>query len=132
MGPSRRGMSRSLSTHLVRADKYEVGSEIWTSEEGEIWVLAEVISQENTILAVRRKSTGEALEIDLVRRGERERERQDGHTYVPSCASRVSSCLPQACDTHTHLLHSPKHLFIVHIPNAFGFTGAPKGGAPII
>ena len=67
MAPSRRGVSRSLSTHLVRADTYPVGSEIWTNDEDEVWVLAEVISQENTILAVRRKSTGERLEIDLVR-----------------------------------------------------------------
>lgn len=67
MARSRRGVSRSLSTHLVRADTYPVGSEIWTNDEGEIWVLAEVISQENTILTVRWKSTGKRLEIDLVR-----------------------------------------------------------------
>lgn len=53
----------------MRAETYPVGSEIWTNDEGEMWVLAEVISQENTILTVRRKSiSGERLEIDLVRR----------------------------------------------------------------
>lgn len=65
-------MSRSLSTHVFREETHPVGSEIWTSDEGDIWVLAEVISQDNTILVVRRKSTGEKLEIDLVSEGETE------------------------------------------------------------
>lgn len=74
MARPRRGVSRSLSTHLVRADTYPVGSEIWTNGEGEIWVLARVIRQENTILTAWRKSTGETLEIDLVREAERSEE----------------------------------------------------------
>eukprot|EP00752_Nemacystus_decipiens_P008749 g7810.t1 len=55
----------SSSTHLVKAATYPVGSSIWTNDEGDIWVLAEVTSQENTILTARLRSTGEALKIDL-------------------------------------------------------------------
>lgn len=70
------GVSRSLSSRLVRADTYPVGSEIWTNDDGEVWVLAEVVSQENTILTARQQSTGDVLEIDLVRR----QRQRDGQT----------------------------------------------------
>lgn len=45
-----------------------MGSEIWTDDEDgdQVWMQAEVIRQENTSLTIRRKSTGEELEIDLV------------------------------------------------------------------
>ena len=90
MARGRRGVSRSLSTHLVRADTYPVGSEIWTNDEGEIWVLAEVISQENTILTVRWKSTGKRLEIDLVREAHT-RGTERGGREGESCVS-LSTC----------------------------------------
>lgn len=43
------------------------GSMIWVDDLEEVWVLAEVVNQRNTLLTVRRKKTREVLEIDLVR-----------------------------------------------------------------
>lgn len=56
----------SVSMNLLRADTMDKGTEIWTEDEDEVWMLAEVLRQENTRLSVRRKSTGEELQIDLV------------------------------------------------------------------
>lgn len=56
----------SLSTHLVLANKYEVGSDVWMDDEARVWVQAEVLKQDNTLLTLRRKDTGETVEIDLV------------------------------------------------------------------
>ncbi|CAM9932796.1 unnamed protein product [Scytosiphon promiscuus] len=55
----------SVSMNLLRADTIAAGTEIWTEDEDEVWMLAEVLRQENTRLSVRRKSTGEELQIDL-------------------------------------------------------------------
>lgn len=56
--------------NLIRADTIPPGSEIWTEDETddgeEVWMLAQVVRQENTLLTVRKKQTGEELEIDLV------------------------------------------------------------------
>lgn len=60
----------SVSMSLLRADTIAAGSEIWAEDEAdggqEVWMLAEVVRQENTLLTVRKKETGEELEIDLV------------------------------------------------------------------
>lgn len=59
----------AVSGSLLQADTIPVGSEIWTDDEegNRVWIQAEVVGQENTSLTIRRKSTGEELEIDLVR-----------------------------------------------------------------
>lgn len=58
----------AVSGDLMRAETIAVGSDIWTDdEEGEVWTIAEVVHQENTMLTVRYKSTGEEHNIDLVR-----------------------------------------------------------------
>ena len=57
---------RSLSTLLVRADTYRAGSEVWMDDEAHVWVQAEVLKQENTLLTLRRKDSGETVEIDVV------------------------------------------------------------------
>jgi len=56
-----------VSGSLLTAETIPVGSEIWVDDEEQVWMLADVIRQENTSLTVRRKATGEELEIDLVR-----------------------------------------------------------------
>lgn len=53
--------------NLLRADTIPAGSEIWAEDDEQVWMLAEVLRQENTLLTVRQKSTGDELEIDLVR-----------------------------------------------------------------
>lgn len=68
MPPPRRGLSlqRSVSARLMQAKQMPRGEEIWVEDEKAVWVLAELVEQQNTILKVRRKDTGQALEIDLV------------------------------------------------------------------
>lgn len=61
----------SVSMNLMRADTIPAGSAIWAESDDDVWVLAEVVRQENTLLTVRRKTTGEEMEIDLVREEER-------------------------------------------------------------
>lgn len=60
----------SVSMKLLRAQPIETGSEIWAEDESdggeEVWMLAQVLRQDNTLLTVRKKNTGEELEIDLV------------------------------------------------------------------
>lgn len=60
----------SVSMKLLRALPIETGSEIWAEDEAdggeEVWMLAQVLRQDNTLLTVRNKKTGEELEIDLV------------------------------------------------------------------
>ncbi|CAN0333176.1 unnamed protein product [Ectocarpus sp. 13 AM-2016] len=59
----------AVSGDLMRAETIAIGSDIWTDdEEGEVWTIAEVVHQENTMLTVRYKSTGEEHKIDLVKR----------------------------------------------------------------
>lgn len=53
--------------NLMTADTIPAGSAIWAESDEDVWVLAEVVRQENTLLTVRQKTTGEELEIDLVR-----------------------------------------------------------------
>lgn len=36
-------------------------------DQEDVWVLAEVLRQQDTLLTVRRKKTGDELEIDMVR-----------------------------------------------------------------
>eukprot|EP00752_Nemacystus_decipiens_P009414 g8417.t1 len=59
----------SVSMKLLRAQPIEAGSEIWAEDESdggeEVWMLAQVLRQDNTQLTVRKKKTGEELEIDL-------------------------------------------------------------------
>lgn len=57
----------SVSMNLMRADTIPKGSAIWAESDEDVWVLAEVVRQENTLLTVRQKTTGEEMEIDLVR-----------------------------------------------------------------
>lgn len=56
--------------NLIQADSIPTGSEIWVEDEAdggeEVWMLATVVEQKNTLLTVRKKKTGEDLEIDLV------------------------------------------------------------------
>eukprot|EP00903_Cladosiphon_okamuranus_P011132 g10508.t1 len=56
-----------VSGTLLQADTIPVGSEIWTDDEDgyQVWIQARVVRQENTSLTIRRKDTGEELEIDL-------------------------------------------------------------------
>ncbi len=61
-----------VSGSLLTAETIPVGSQIWVDDEEQVWMLAEVVRQENTSLTVRRKATGEELEIDLVRKRRRE------------------------------------------------------------
>ncbi|CAM9142326.1 unnamed protein product [Ectocarpus sp. 6 AP-2014] len=59
----------SVSMNLLRADTMPSGTEIWAEDEAdggdEVWMLAEVLRQDNTMLTVRKKRTGEELAIDL-------------------------------------------------------------------
>lgn len=57
----------SMSMNLIRADTIPAGSEVWAEHDEQVWMLAEVVRQENTLVTVRQKSTGEEVEIDLVR-----------------------------------------------------------------
>ena len=63
-----RGMSlqRSVSSRLMQADQMPQGEELWVEDDRDVWVLASLVKQQNTILTVRRKDTGETIEIDLV------------------------------------------------------------------
>lgn len=56
----------SMSASLIIAETRPVGSMIWMEDGQQIWALAKVVSQANTILNVRRE-TGKEAEIDLVR-----------------------------------------------------------------
>lgn len=56
-----------MSMNLIRADTIPAGSEVWAENDEHVWMLAEVVRQENTLVTVRQKSTGQEVEIDLVR-----------------------------------------------------------------
>lgn len=56
----------SMSATLMRAETIAPGSKIWAEDDERVWILTEVIRQDNTILTVRDK-TGQEIEIDLVR-----------------------------------------------------------------
>lgn len=66
--PSLRGlrMHRSVSSRLIQVERIPAGEELWIEDKLEVWVLSTLVEQSNTILKVRRKDTGELLEIDLV------------------------------------------------------------------
>lgn len=66
-GPS---LQRSISSRIMHADDMPTGEEIWIEDEKEVWVLASLVEQENTMLKVRRKDTGGLVEIDLVSHSE--------------------------------------------------------------
>lgn len=51
---------------LMRVEAIPSGSKIWAEDEEKVWVLTEVVRQDNTILTVRERKTGEHKEIDLV------------------------------------------------------------------
>lgn len=57
----------SMSMNLIQADTIPAGSEVWAEDDEQVWMLAEVVRQENTLITVRHKSSGEEVEIDLVR-----------------------------------------------------------------
>lgn len=59
----------SVSAGLIRAALRPAGSLVWTEHEDKVWMLVEVVSQDNTILSVRHKATGNLEEIDLVSHG---------------------------------------------------------------
>lgn len=59
-------LQRSVSSRLMRADIRLKGEDVWIEDEKEVWVLAEMVRQDETILTVRRKDTGKILEIDQV------------------------------------------------------------------
>eukprot|EP00904_Undaria_pinnatifida_P007215 jgi/Undpi1/3623/HiC_scaffold_16.g06993.m1 len=63
-GPPR-SLSRSVSSRLMQAEQMPAGEEIWVEDDKDVWVLASLVTQRNTILTVRRKDTGETVEIDL-------------------------------------------------------------------
>lgn len=50
----------------MRAMKRPRGSEIWVEDDAQVWALAEVVSQDNTLLTVRRTGSAEMESIDLV------------------------------------------------------------------
>lgn len=57
----------SVSMQLMRADTVPRGSHVWVEDDKLVWVLAEVVRQENTILTVREMSSGRQRDVDLVR-----------------------------------------------------------------
>lgn len=59
-------MQRSISARLMSADQIPMGEEIWVEDAKEVWVLTQLVSQQNTQLKVKNKATGEVVEIDLV------------------------------------------------------------------
>lgn len=69
MEPPVRGITSqpSMSMQLMRADTIPPGSHVWVEDKEMVWVLVEVVRQENTILTVREKDTRQEQEIDLVR-----------------------------------------------------------------
>lgn len=56
----------STSMSLMRAETIPVGSEVWVDDEKQVWMLVKVVRQDNTILTVRQKTTGDEEEVDLV------------------------------------------------------------------
>lgn len=42
------------------------GEEIWVEDPKKVWALASLVSQHNTILKVKRRDTGDTVDIDLV------------------------------------------------------------------
>lgn len=52
---------------MMRAEKRPVGSQVWVEDSKDVWVRVQVVSQDNTILTIRRTKTGIEEEIDLVR-----------------------------------------------------------------
>eukprot|EP00752_Nemacystus_decipiens_P009380 g8383.t1 len=59
------GMQRSVSSRLMDAERITTGEEIWVEDPKKVWALASLVSQRNTILKVKRKDTGEMVDIDL-------------------------------------------------------------------
>lgn len=56
-----------MSSLVMHAEKMNSGSLVWKEHSQKVWVLVEVLSQENTMLRVRHKATREEEEVDLVR-----------------------------------------------------------------
>lgn len=61
-----RGITASMSTRAFSAKKRSEGSLVWTENPDSVWVLVEVVAQDNTLLRVLNKKTGGIEEIDLV------------------------------------------------------------------
>lgn len=59
-------LQRSVSSRLISVNQMHEGEQIWIEDEHDVWVLADLLSQENTMLTVRRKDTRVVEEIDLV------------------------------------------------------------------
>lgn len=59
-------MSAAPSATIIHAKTIDAGSRIWTEDEDDVWVLVEVLRQENTLLAVQDARTGREREVDLV------------------------------------------------------------------
>lgn len=66
--PPMRGLTlqRSMSARVMVADQLPQDKDMWVEHDQLVWVLTDLISQQNTMVKVRRKDTGEVLEIDLV------------------------------------------------------------------
>jgi hypothetical protein len=84
MPPSALG-SPSASQMLLSAEKHPSNSYVWAKSEQEVYALVKVVRQENTLLTVLNTSTGEKMEIDLVRRS--------SHNLLSSCSSLGCSVL---------------------------------------
>lgn len=59
-------LQRPVSARLLQFEKLVPEEELWVEDENETWVLAVLVEQQNTILKVQRKDTGEVLQVDLV------------------------------------------------------------------
>lgn len=94
-----RGMSlqRSVSSRLMQADQMPQGEELWVEDDHDVWVLASLVKQQNTILTVRRKDTGETIEIDLVS------ENDTGTWYI---------CMPSKQRSFLRSISQQGHVFI--------------------
>lgn len=65
--PRSLALQRSVSSRLMSADQMRSGEEVWVEDQSEVWVLTDLLHQQNTLLRVRRKDTGLQMEVDMVR-----------------------------------------------------------------
>lgn len=63
---SQPSQSTARSANVIHAKTIDLRSLIWAEDEEDAWVLVEVLRQENTLLTVQGKHTGEERIIDLV------------------------------------------------------------------
>ncbi|CAM9665996.1 unnamed protein product [Ascophyllum nodosum] len=65
--PPPRGLAlqRSVSSRIMHAERMPISEEIWVEDDKQVWALTSLVEQENTLLKVRRRDTGEVVKIDL-------------------------------------------------------------------